>query len=107
MYVRNEKGNRVTYFKSEKAEELSTAKMFVGKVSEGVPSGKDANGKTTYEYEWWTARFVGEAREKALTLEDKTPINLIEFSAHNPYNKEKKQSFPYLLVTKFEVLEKK
>lgn len=104
MYVKNERGNKVTYFKSEKADELSTEKMFVGTVSDGVPSGKDKDGKTTYSYEYWTTRFVGEALEKAKALENKTHINLVEFSVHNPYNKEKKQNFPYLLVTKFEVV---
>lgn len=106
MYVKNENGNRVTYFRSEKSDELSTAKMFVGTVSEGVPTGKDKDGKTIYTYEYWTARFVGEALEKAKTLDNKTFINLVEFSVHNPYDKEKKRNFPYLLVSKFEVVNK-
>lgn len=84
----------------------STDKMIQGRISESVKTGrKDAEGKDIYEFESWNARFVGNACEKAKNLPDKSKITLTAWAARNPYNKEKKRSYPYLLVMDFEVQE--
>lgn len=84
----------------------STDKMVQGRISESVKTGrKDAEGKDIYEFESWNARFVGNACEKAANLPDKSKITLTAWAARNPYNKEKKRSYPYLLVMDFEVQE--
>lgn len=81
-------------------------KMVSGRVSEAIKTvRKDAEGKDIYEFETWNARFVGKAYEKAVTLADKSKITLTQWSARNPYIKEKKRSYPYLLVMDFEVQE--
>ena len=77
MYVKSEKGNYVTFF-------------------------KDENGKPVYEFESWNARFVGKALEKAKKLESKTRIRLTEWNVHNPYDKERKKNYPYILVMDFD-----
>ena len=38
---------------------------------------------------------------------DKTKIMLTEWNVRCPYNKDKKRSFPYIMVLDFEVLENK
>lgn len=84
----------------------STDKMIQGRISESVKTGrKDAEGKDIYEFESWPARFVGNACEKAKYLADKSKITLTVWAARNPYSKEKKRSYPYLLVVDFEVQE--
>ena len=84
----------------------STDKMIQGRISESVKTGrKDAEGKDIYEFENWNARFVGNACEKAKNLPDKSKITLTAWAARNPYSKEKKRSYPYLLVMDFEVQE--
>ena len=82
----------------------STDKMIQARVSISEKSGKK-DGKDVYEYESWPARFVGNACEKAKNLPDKSKITLTAWAARNPYNKEKKRSYPYLLVMDFEVVE--
>lgn len=84
----------------------STDKMIQGRISESVKTGrKDDQGKDIYEFESWNARFVGKAYEKAVNLADKSKITLTTWAARNPYSKEKKRSYPYLLVMDFEVQE--
>ena len=84
----------------------STDKMIQARISESVKTGrKDAEGKDIYEFESWNARFVGNACEKAKNLADKSKITLTAWAARNPYSKEKKRSYPYLLVMDFEVQE--
>lgn len=84
----------------------STEKMICGRVSEAIKTDRTgADGKAVYEYETWPARFVGNALEKAATLTDKTRITLTKYAARNPYSKERKRSYPYLLVMEFEVRE--
>lgn len=95
----------VKFFIDPKA--VSTPAITFGRVSEGIKTGrKDQTGKDVYEFENWNARFVGKAREKALSLEDKSRITLTQWAAHTGYNKEKKQSYPYLMVMDFEVQQK-
>ena len=95
-------GNIVTFFNNNFKE--NTEKVVYGRVSEAIKTGKKTDdGKDEFIYETWDARFVGGAREKAAVLEDKTAITLTEWSARVDYNKEKKASYPYLLVMAFEV----
>ena len=68
---------------------------------------KTENGKNKYEFESWNARFVGKAKEKAEKLADKTSIMLTEWNARNPYSKEHKRNYPYLLIMDFEIPEQK
>lgn len=96
MYAKNK--NNVTFFVDSYNE--NTDKVTYGRVSESVKTGKDI-----YEYENWNARFVGKAREKALSLTDKAHIVLTEWSARVSYNKEKKASYPYLMVMDFDLQE--
>ena len=100
MYVKNK--NYVTYFVDENAK--NTDKVFYGRISEAIKVGEE-DGKNKYEFEQWNARFVGKAKEKAEQLADKTRIALTEWAAHNPYNKEKKRSYPYIMVMDFDVAE--
>lgn len=95
----------VTYFKAGEATQHSD-KMFVGRVSEGIKTTQPdpATGKAIYEFDSWNTRFVGKALEKAKGLENKTVIKLTEWAARNPYSKERERSYPYLLVTDFEVV---
>lgn len=104
MYCKSEKGNIVTYFVDENGKQ--TDKMVSGRISEGIKVGEE-NGKAKYEFESWNARFVGKALEKAKGLADKTKIVLTEWNAHNPYNKETKKSYPYILVSDFELAQDK
>ena len=97
MYSKSE--NYVTYFVDENAR--NTDKMFCGKVSEAIKVGEE-NGKGKYDFELWNAKFVGKAKQKAEKLSDKSSIKLTEWSARISYNKEKKSSYPYLLVMDFE-----
>ena len=100
MYSKNH--NIVTFFKDNFKE--NTEKVVYGRVSEAIKTGKKTeDGKDEFMYETWDARFVGGAFDKAAVLEDKTAITLTEWSARVNYNKEKKASYPYLLVMAFEV----
>ena len=108
MYAKMEQGNRVNFFiiKGEDGTptEQKHEKVFYGRISEPINTNeKGEDGKDIYEYETWDARFVGRALEKAKGLADKTRITLKEWSARNPYNKEKKRSYPYLLVMDFDI----
>lgn len=58
----------------------------------------------TYEYESWTARFVGKAKDVVDTLPEKSKIK-VTGNVHTGYDKEKKQSYPYMLVTVVEPME--
>ena len=102
MYAKNK--NYVTFYTDSYNQ--NTEKVTFGRVSEAINTGKKGeDGKDIFEFENWDARFVGKAREKALTLTDKTRITLTEWSARNPYNKEKKRSYPYMMIMDFEIRE--
>jgi len=98
MYAKSK--NYVTFFKEKSAKH--TEKVFYGRVSEGIKVGEE-NGQNKYEFESWNARFVGKAKEKAEQLEDKTSVMLTEWSIRCPYNKEKKRSYPYIMIMDFEM----
>ena len=107
MYTKGTK-NYVTFFNSDKD---STEKVVYGRVSESFKkTGADGqplmqDGKQVYEFETWSVRLVGKAKEKydKALLDDKTSIILTEWAAHVTYNKEKKQSFPYLVVMDYDM----
>lgn len=101
MYAKSK--TYATYYVEKEAK--NTDKVFYGRVSEAIKVGEDESGKNKYEFERWDARFVGKAKEKAEHLADGARIALTEWAARNPYNKEKKRSYPYLLVMDFEVAE--
>lgn len=60
MYAKN--NSYVTYFMDR--ESKHTDKVFFCRISEVIKVG-ELNGKNTYEFESWNARFVGRARVKA------------------------------------------
>lgn len=60
----------------------------------------------TYENETWTARFVGAAKDLVATLPEKTRLK-VSGNVHNGYNKEKGVNYPYLFITKAEVVPSK
>lgn len=95
----------VVFFKNPENSPLqNTDKVLYGRISEPVKTGKQtADGKDEYEYENWDARFVGNARAAAANLEDKARITITEWAVHPNYKKEKKQSFPYMMIMDFEV----
>ena len=107
MYAKNT-SNYVTFFESEKE---NTEKVIYGRVSEAFrQTGADGkplmqDGRQVYEYETWNARFVSKARDKfnENPLSNKASIILTEWCVFNPYNKEKKQSYPYILIMDYEV----
>lgn len=90
----------VNYFEDDRKEH--TEKAFYGRVSEAIKTGVE-NGKNTYNFESWQARFVGAARAKAANLCNKQAIVLLEWNCRNPYDKERKKNFPYVLITDFEI----
>jgi len=97
--------NKVNFFIDEKA--VQKEKVFYGKISVPIKTGeKDVKGRDKYTYETWLARFTGKALEKAKTLSNKTRITLKVWNARNPYSEEQEKSFPYIMVTDFDLTEK-
>lgn len=95
MYVKEQ---YATIFNSNlKGSDKVTVKNL--SVSEKKPDG-------TYENESWTGRFVGKAKTVVDELPEKTRVK-ITGNVHAGYDKEKKQSYPYILVTVCEPLESK
>ena len=71
--------------------------------------GEGLNGKKqVYDFETWNVRLVGKAKEKfdKAPLDDKAPIILTEWAARSVYNKEKKQSYPYLVIFDYDMNDK-
>lgn len=100
MYAKN--SNHVTFW--EDVHNTNTEKVIYGVVSEAIKTGKqDENGKDVYEYENWNARFVGKAYEGAKALKNNTRITLKEWCVRCPYSKEKKRTYPYIMVMDFEI----
>ena len=103
----------VTFFKNTPNPETgnmieNTDKVLYGRVSEAVKTGrKTEDGKDEYDFESWQARFVGKARAAAENLADKTKIVLTEWAVHPGYDKEKKRSYPYMMIMDFEVHKEK
>ena len=97
MYAEHK--NYVSFFHSDTP---GTEKVTYGRLSEAFKV-TDAQGHEGYEYETWNARFVGVAKDKVAGLKDASRIVLTKWSARCPYNKEKKRSFPYIMVMDFEL----
>lgn len=76
-----------------------TEKVFYGRLSESIKK-QDGDG---YDFETWNARFVGVAKDKAQGLKDGSRIVLTKWTARCPYDKEKKRSYPYIMVMDFEI----
>ena len=110
MYAKGTK-NYVTFFNTDKD---NTEKIAYGRVSEAFKKiGADGqpimqNGKQVYDFETWNVRLVGKAKEKfdKAPLDDKAPIILTEWAARSVYNKEKKQSYPYLVIFDYDMNDK-
>lgn len=95
MYIKDQ---YVTVFNSNlKGSEKVTVKNL---------SASEKKQDGTYESESWTGRFVGKAKEVADKVPEKTRLK-ISGNVHAGYNKEKKQNYPYILVTAAEVVESK
>ena len=62
----------------------------------------NANGEETWEYMSWKARFVGQAYEKAKTLQDKDRIILKNAAIENNYVKDTQKLWVTLVVFDFE-----
>lgn len=101
MYAKH--NNHVTFFTDEYKE--NTDKVIYGRINEAIKIGKDENNEDIYEYQNWSARFVGKAYKKAKTLTDKTPITITEWGVYCPYNKNQKKVYPYIMVMNFEIRE--
>lgn len=91
----------VTYYVDEGKE--NSEKAFFGRVSEAIKTAVE-NGKQTYNFESWNARFVGKARAKAEQLSNKQRIILTEWTCRNPYDKERNKNYPYVMISDFEVV---
>ena len=91
---------RATVFKSNLK---GTEKSAVRNLS--IANGKDQQGNNIYES--WTGYFGGKAKAKLEELGDKDRlyINITSGNASPGYNKERKQNYPNIRVTGFEVIE--
>ncbi len=63
--------------------------------------GKDQEGNNRYCS--WKARFVGDAYEPALNLEDKDKIEITSGKIENNYNKEQEKLYVVVTVFDFEM----
>lgn len=113
MYIKienQENARRFTFFKKErivKGEKVyNTDKSVFGTLSEGIKVG-EVNGQAVWENDYWNVTFCGKAYEKALTLKDKDKVGITEFNVRNAYSKTTKKSYPQIVVTEFEILERK
>ena len=103
MFV-NDANVVMMYFEDKNAFERNTEKVIYGRLSESqdkYENGKKVEGE--YTYESWNARFVGDAKKIVENLKDQSVVTLKTFDVRQPYDKDKKQSYPYLLVSKLEV----
>ena len=100
MFVNN-LNKTVMFFGDSTAS--NTEKVLYGRISESIK--KYENGQVVegqYDYESWNVRFCGKARKLAEDLKDKDIITIHQADFRNPYNKEKKKTYPYILVMSFE-----
>lgn len=63
--------------------------------------GKDKNGKSSY-CSWYT-HFVGNAYQKATSLQDKDKIVILSANIENQYNKEQEKTYITLTIFDFEM----
>lgn len=110
MFIKFEdrtQGKRFTFFKQGRVingESVNnTDKCVFGTLSEGIKTGEN-NGKPIYVNDYWNVTFCGKAYEEALLLNDKDRISVVEMNVRNVYVKEKKKSYPQIMVTDFDVI---
>lgn len=110
MFIRfedREQGRRFTFFHNEKTingEKVDhTDKCVFGSLSEGIKTGEN-NGQPIWENDYWNTTFCGKALEKALTLNDKDRICVVEMNIRNIYSKNTKRSYPQITVTDFDIM---
>ncbi len=110
MYFKFDSDNakRMTFFSREveiNGQKVNhTDKAVFSSLSEGIKVGEE-NGQSVYENDYWNTVFCGKAYQKALFLKDKDRVNILEMNIRNPYNKERKKSYPQITVMDFELVE--
>lgn len=112
MYIKFEEGQKgryFTFFAKEKkvmGEMVNfTDKSVFATLSEGIKTGEN-NGKVLWENDYWDTIFCGKAYQEALNLKDKDKIVVKEMIIRNRYVKEKKKSYPQIMVTDFVIDDK-
>lgn len=93
MYAEHK--NYVNFFS---VDTPGTDKVTYGRVSESFKTGEGQ-----HEFETWNARFVGTAKEKIAGVKSGARLVLTKWTARCPYDKEKKRSYPYIMVMDFEI----
>lgn len=84
----------------------NTEKTIYANISEAINVGV-INGKKQYEYDNWSAYFMGHAYEKAKDLKDGDVINLLKYEIRNRFERTQKKSYPMVRVFDFEVFSSK
>lgn len=106
-YENREQGRRFTFFLREReingVKTDRTDKSVFATLSEGIKTG-ESNGVAIWENDYWNATFCGKAYEKALTLDSKDRISVVEMNVRNIYSKNTKKSYPQITVTDFDVI---
>lgn len=90
------KGTKATVFSAKKDE--NRKRTVIADIS--TYEGKDQDGNPRYAH--WRARFVGDAYEDALGLEDKDRIIIQSGIVDNFYSKEKEKLYVNVTVFQFE-----
>ena len=85
----------VKFYKNINA--VHTEKVFYGFLSE-----RHKISENEFEYDSWSARFIGKAREKAEELKDGMLIELESWNCRNRYDKESKKNTAYILIYDFD-----
>ena len=91
-----EKGTKAMVFQAKKGENRKRTVIADIRSYEG----RDQDDKPRYAS--WRARFVGEAYEDALGLEDKDRIIIQSGIVDNVYNKEKEKLYVTVTIFRFE-----
>lgn len=100
MYIENAKVH-ATFFKNDAKD---TDKTISGSLSVSVKVG-ETDGKDEYENDYYKVYFVGNAYEKAKSLEDKQRVVLNKMRIRNRYVKEKGKNYVSITVFDFELME--
>ena len=90
-----EKGTKAMVFQAKKDE--NRKRTVIADIS--TYEGRDQDDKPRYAF--WRARFVGEAYEDALGLEDKDRIIIQSGIVDNVYNKEKEKLYVTVTIFRF------
>ena len=88
-------GKYITVFQVEVKENYVQANISTGK--------KNKDG--SYAFMSWKARFVGNAKEKAESLQDKDKIEITNGLIENTYDKEKKVLWVNVVVFNFDLMD--